>query len=1214
MGNKLQFKATAPRHRSNTAKKQVCRISESIGSLMLFLLACVLSGSKALAQDEPVITFDLKSDSVYFYIQAVDETTTLSVDFGDGQPLPFTIRPEEQTVIRGIIGEQKKVKVYGKADQILSFYCENYGLTSLDLSKCQKLIYLACPNNLLTALDVTQNKELLYLLAYGNNINSLDLSANEQLLSLDIHYNSAIGTVDVSHCKQLTELIAMDCSQMYSLDISQNTELKRLSVSGTSLSSVDLSHNAQLQILDVGYSRISSLDISKNTALRELYFSNRTDSYYRFTSIDVSNQPELAILFGSGNRIPEIDLSHNPKLRSFFFADNELTELDLSNNPEIIELNLSQNRLNYSSLPVPGDQYQLYWFSPQKPVLVKQEVATGEALDLSREMYDADHEMKFDVIAVNEDDPSKNYVLTENTDYTWNAGKLTFLKAQKDSVYFQALHELYDGLFLQTQKMCIKDPADIGKPDEVLRFTTDVETGNNLSFELTSNIPDAKIYIDYGDHELKEYTIQTYINPYGGRISGTVAGEGEVIVYADQGVYLTNLQLSNNLITSINLSKSRNIHTLNLGYNQLDSIDISKNKRLQNIDVSNNRIAELNLSGHNNLINLECSGNQMKSLVLTNCTSVKYLRANNNQLSAINLQNQTALEELELYNNRLTSINLVYLNQLKTLKISNNYLTTLDLQWNPELNVLWADTNCFKYSTMPQSTATNVFLAGQRPINIPAIANSVDLSSEYDINGSITTFTWKTKEGMRLLEGEDYTIDHGKTTFLNFDLDSVYCELTNEDFPDFTDYKVLKTTCIKPAEKANWLIADITAKDNPGVETEIALRASKAGYVYLDFGDGNQEEVYIGTELVRRKGTLKEGKYIKVYTYGDNDTQIDLFSISDLLIAEADISKLAGLKALSIIRGRLKQIDLTHNPELEELNLEGNELTELDLSHNTQIRLMTLTNNKLEQLDITGLTALANLYAANNKLKELDLSQSAEMNQLYLDHNQLESIHLEACTKLHTLSCSFNALSELNVDGIESLRGVSCSNNNLSFSTLPLDVHDWYMYTYSPQNDLKIELVNGRIDLSAEYMIDYRETVYKWFTTSGKELIEGTDYTLENGITSFLKKQDEPVYCTLENTSFPKFTEDKQLKTEAVEITETVGIDETYAAVQVYAENGKIMVRIPGTADITVYSSNGQTECQLTAHASAEISGLPSGMHIIRINTTNKTYINKIVL
>lgn len=1214
MRHKLQFKVTAPKHRDNAVRNRVYRISESFRSLLLLLLIFVLSGSKAFAIDEPIISFDLKSDSVYFYIQSVDATTTLLVDFGDGQLKPFTINPDGQTVIRGIIGEQKTVKVYGQADQILSFYCENYGLTSLDLSKCQKLIYLSCPNNLLTSLDVTQNTELQYLYAFANNIGQLDLTQSSKLLTLDIHLNTAIRTIDVTPCKSLVELALYSCKQIYYLDLSANTELKRLDVDGTSLSSIDVSNNTKLEILNVGHSRISSLNISNNKALRELYFQNIPTSNNRFESIDLSNQPELAILFGSGNKISEIDLSHNPKLRSFFFADNELTELDLSNNPEIIELNLTQNRLNYGSLPEPCAQYQLYWFSPQKPVLVKQDVATGEELDLSREMYDANHEMKFDVIAVNEDDPSKNYILTENEDYTFNAGKLTFLKAQKDSVYFQALHELYDGLFLQTQKMCIKDPADIGKPDEVLRFTTGIESGNKLSFELTSNIPNAKIYIDFGDKELKEYTIQTYINPYGGRISGAVSGNGDIVVYADQGVYLTNLQLSNNQITSIDLSKSRNIHTLNIGYNQLENIDLSKNKRLQNIDISNNMLTELSLSGHNNLITLECSGNKIESLVLTNCTSVRYLRANNNHLSAINLQNLAALEELELYNNRLTSIDLMYLNKLKTLKISNNYLTTLDLKWNPELNILWADTNCFKYSTMPQTTATNVFLAGQRPINIPAIANSVDLSSEYDINGTITAFTWKTKDGMRLLEGEDYIIDKGKTTFLNFDLDSVYCELINEDFPDFTGYSVLKTACIKPADKADWLVANITAKDNPGIEFEIALRASKSGYVYVDFGDGNQEEVYIGTDLVRRKGTLKEGKYIKVYTYGENDTQVDLFSISDLLIADVDISKLTGLKAFTVMRGRLKQIDLTHNPELEELNLEGNELTELDLSNNTKIRLMTLTNNKLEKLDITGMTALANLYAANNKLKELDLSNSVEINQLYIDHNQLESINLGACTKLHTLSCSFNALSELNVDGIESLRGLTCNNNNLSFSKLPLDIHGWYMYNYSPQNDLNVELSNGRIDLSAEYMIDGNETVYKWFTASGEELSEGTDYTLENGITSFLKIQNEPVCCTLENVSFPKFTEDKILKTVAVEITETVGINDTYADVLVYTENDNIVVRVPDSADITVYNSNGQAERQLKAYMSAEISGLSSGMYIVVINTSDKTFTKKIVL
>jgi hypothetical protein len=56
---------------------------------------------------------------------------------------------------------------------------------------------------------------------------------------------------------------------------------------------------------------------------------------------------------------------------------------------------------------------------------------------------------------------------------------------------------------------------------------------------------------------------------------------------------------------------------------------------------------------------------------------------------------------------------------------------------------------------------------------------------------------WKTKGGTTLVAGTDYNLVNGKTTFLKAQTDSVYCEMTNTTFPNFTGSDVLKTTCVK---------------------------------------------------------------------------------------------------------------------------------------------------------------------------------------------------------------------------------------------------------------------------------------------------------------------------------------------------------------------------------------------------------------------------------
>jgi c-di-GMP-binding flagellar brake protein YcgR len=86
--------------------------------------------------------------------------------------------------------------------------------------------------------------------------------------------------------------------------------------------------------------------------------------------------------------------------------------------------------------------------------------------------------------------------------------------------------------------------------------------------------------------------------------------------------------------------------------------------------------------------------------------------------------------------------------------------------------------------------------AGQYPMDIATVYNTgiVDLSSQANINGNATTYVWKTESGITLVNGSDYSISGGITTFLKKQTEKVYCEMTNATFPAFTSSAPLKTT------------------------------------------------------------------------------------------------------------------------------------------------------------------------------------------------------------------------------------------------------------------------------------------------------------------------------------------------------------------------------------------------------------------------------------
>lgn len=112
-------------------------------------------------------------------------------------------------------------------------YCNNCGLTELDVTGCPKLQHLYCENNSLTELDLSRNKGLIYLDCMYNRISSLDLTQNiyiQYIYSID----NPLEKLDI---KGLSELSFLSCrnSKLYELDISSCQRLLHLDMYNSSL-------------------------------------------------------------------------------------------------------------------------------------------------------------------------------------------------------------------------------------------------------------------------------------------------------------------------------------------------------------------------------------------------------------------------------------------------------------------------------------------------------------------------------------------------------------------------------------------------------------------------------------------------------------------------------------------------------------------------------------------------------------------------------------------------------------------------------------------------------------------------------------------------------------------------------------------------------------------------------------------------------------------
>ena len=196
--------------------------------------------------------------------------------------------------------------------------------------------------------DDNFEKELIAL-GYDDVLDNYVLTSNiTSVVYLDLILRNIRDLTGIEAFVSLTHL---DASQnlLTEIDVSQNTNLEFLNVSGTFVSNdnsnlleeLDLSKNTALKTLFCTSNNLTSLDLSKNPALEKLSCGDNT-----LTSLNFSNNTQLVDLSCFGNNLTSLNLSNNLMLEELDFSSNyDLVSLDLSNNTQLIALNCANNNL-----------------------------------------------------------------------------------------------------------------------------------------------------------------------------------------------------------------------------------------------------------------------------------------------------------------------------------------------------------------------------------------------------------------------------------------------------------------------------------------------------------------------------------------------------------------------------------------------------------------------------------------------------------------------------------------------------------------------------------------------------------------------------------------------------------------------------------------------------------------------------------------------------
>tara|TARA_B100000809_G_scaffold141989_1_gene139559 strand:- start:150 stop:1268 length:1119 start_codon:yes stop_codon:yes gene_type:complete len=182
-------------------------------------------------------------------------------------------------------------------------------------------------------------------------------------------------------------------------------------------------------------------------------------------------------------------------------------------------------------------------------------------------------------------------------------------------------------------------------------------------------------------------------------------------------IALTELNCSQNQLTSLDVTQNTNLFYLKCNYNALTSLDVTQNISLTNLWCNFNALTNLDITKNTALISLWCGNNNLISLDVSHNLYLITLSPINNQLTNLDVSQNTALTSLTCGLNQLTNLDVSQNTALTSLWCDNNQLTNLDVSQNTVLTSLWCQANlleCLNGSN-GNNTSFTYFVAYENP-------------------------------------------------------------------------------------------------------------------------------------------------------------------------------------------------------------------------------------------------------------------------------------------------------------------------------------------------------------------------------------------------------------------------------------------------------------------------------------------------------------------
>jgi hypothetical protein len=173
-------------------------------------------------------------------------------------------------------------------------------------------------------------------------------------------------------------------------------------------------------------------------------------------------------------------------------------------------------------------------------------------------------------------------------------------------------------------------------------------------------------------------------------------------------INITELNVRDNNLTSLNVSANTSLTALSCNYNQLTSLDVSANTALEELWCDGNSLTSLDVSANTALVELYCSSNQLTSIDVLANTALESLVCSVNPLASLDVSANTALTYLHCLANSLTSLDVSANTALVQLTCVVNSLTSLDMSANTALLKLYCDDNALTRLNLANNNNSNM--------------------------------------------------------------------------------------------------------------------------------------------------------------------------------------------------------------------------------------------------------------------------------------------------------------------------------------------------------------------------------------------------------------------------------------------------------------------------------------------------------------------------